>query len=174
MSSLQDQLLKAGLTNQKKAKKAAKSSKKSRNLKKEIKAAAEATKAEQQAKTEQSNLALKQVAEQKAIAAQIKQLIETNQIAQTGEIKYNFEHQGVIKTIMVSEKLQRQLIKGFVGIAVLGENYFVIPATAAEKIAQRDEGYIVLLNTVEQQSEQVEEDENDPYKDFVIPDDLMW
>ncbi|MCU4676814.1 DUF2058 domain-containing protein [Catenovulum sp. 2E275] len=174
MSSLQDQLLKAGLTTQKKAKKAAKGSKKSRTLKKEVKAATEQTKSEQQAKSEQANLVLKKEAEQKAIAAQIKQLIENNQIEQKGEIKYNFEHNGVIKSILVNDKLQNQLVKGYIGIAVLGETYYVIPATAAEKISQRDEGYIVLLNTLAKSDEQVDDVEEDPYKDFVIPDDLMW
>lgn len=174
MSSLQDQLLKAGLTNQKKAKKAAKGSKKSRTLKKEIKAATEASKAEQQAKTEQANLAIKKEAEQKAITAQIKQLITNNQISQTGEIKYNFEHNGLIKSIYVSEKLQRQLIKGYVAIATLADTYYVIPATAAEKINQRDEGYIVLMNNPDDVSAEQNTEEEDPYADFVIPDDLMW
>ncbi len=46
-----------------------------------------------------------------------------------------------------------------------------MPAGVAEKIRQRDESVILLLNT-RSAAEQVEED--DPYADFQIPDDLMW
>ena len=48
--------------------------------------------------------------------------------------------------------------------------YAIIPAVVADKIAQRDESYIVLNSAL---SEDVQ-DEDDPYADFKIPDDLMW
>jgi uncharacterized protein YaiL (DUF2058 family) len=44
-----------------------------------------------------------------------------------------------------------------------------VPAAIAEKIRERDERAVVKLN----QSE-TPVDENDPYKDFVVPDDLKW
>ena len=40
----------------------------------------------------------------------------------------------------------------------------------AEKIRQRDDAPILVLN--ERGAQDVDED--DPYKDFPIPDDLMW
>jgi hypothetical protein len=46
----------------------------------------------------------------------------------------------------------------------------VIPTSVANKIAMRDEESIV--DTQAASSDEVDED--DPYKDFVIPDDLMW
>ncbi|WP_210450506.1 DUF2058 family protein, partial [Pantoea ananatis] len=40
----------------------------------------------------------------------------------------------------------------------------------ADKIAQRDAESIVLNSALSQE----EQDEDDPYADFKIPDDLMW
>ena len=48
--------------------------------------------------------------------------------------------------------------------------YAIIPASVADKIAQRDESSIVLNNALSQEAQ----DEDDPYADFKIPDDLMW
>lgn len=46
----------------------------------------------------------------------------------------------------------------------------IIPASVADKITQRDADSIVLNNALSQE----EQDEDDPYADFKIPDDLMW
>ncbi|WP_264779536.1 DUF2058 family protein, partial [Escherichia fergusonii] len=48
--------------------------------------------------------------------------------------------------------------------------YAIIPASVADKIAQRDATFIVLNSALSQE----EQDEDDPYADFKIPDDLMW
>ncbi|KMT66581.1 DUF2058 domain-containing protein [Catenovulum maritimum] len=168
MSSLKDQFLKAGLVNKKQANKAKKSSKKSRTLKKEVQAAAEAKKSELLAKDQQANDALNQQAKEKAIAAQIKQLIQSHTIAPAGEIEYNFEFQSKVKTIRVSQQQKNQLVNGQVAIAAVNDTCSIIPTAIAEKINQRNEGYIVLLNTLQ------ETEEDDPYADYQIPDDLMW
>jgi uncharacterized protein YaiL (DUF2058 family) len=52
----------------------------------------------------------------------------------------------------------------------LGGEYELLPAAAAEKIMQRDASVIVLLN----RDERATVDEDDPYADYQIPDDLMW
>lgn len=71
---------------------------------------------------------------------------------------------------------QTQLINGRLAIArLLIENreeceYAIIPASVADKIAQRDVGSIVLHSALSQE----EQDEDDPYADFKVPDDLMW
>ncbi|WP_145600468.1 DUF2058 family protein, partial [Yersinia frederiksenii] len=48
--------------------------------------------------------------------------------------------------------------------------YAIIPASVADKIAQRDANSIVLNSALSQK----EQDEEDPYADFKVPDDLMW
>ncbi len=47
----------------------------------------------------------------------------------------------------------------------------VVPAEIAERIRERDERAVVNLNADEANAPA---DENDPYKDFVVPDDLKW
>lgn len=48
--------------------------------------------------------------------------------------------------------------------------YAIIPASVADKIAQRDADSIVVNSALSQE----EQDEDDPYADFKVPDDLMW
>ena len=48
--------------------------------------------------------------------------------------------------------------------------YAIIPASVADKIAQRDASSIVLHSALSAE----EQDEDDPYADFKVPDDLMW
>lgn len=103
--------------------------------------------------------------------AQIKQLIQSNQIENAkGDIAYQFSDGKTVKKIHVDAAQQSQLISGFIAIARLGESYALVPKKVAEKVAQRDAGFIVVLNTGK--DEQVDED--DPYADYQIPDDLMW
>lgn len=168
MGSLQDQLLKAGLTNEKKAKKAKKSSKKSRELKREVKAATEEKRQAQQQKDKQLNAEIKQQAEQKAVQAQIKQLIEMNKLDFAGDIKYNFTDGASVQFINVNAQVQKQLASGLLAIVNYESDYAVIPGVVSDKIALRDDSVLVAQNQVE------EVDEDDPYADYVIPDDLMW
>ena len=70
----------------------------------------------------------------------------------------------------MSKKVQEQIIRGVLAVVKLGEGYELVPRIVADKIAQRDEHAVVVANT--KSGQQVDED--DPYKDYVIPDDLMW
>ena len=89
---------------------------------------------------------------------------------------FNFTDNNLIKKIEVDKTTQTQLINGRLAIARLiidsnGESeYAIIPASVADKIAQRDATFIVLNSALSQE----EQDEDDPYADFKIPDDLMW
>lgn len=169
--SLQEQMLKAGLVNQKKLKKAAKTKKKSRVQAREAKAAVEEKRAAQVAQDKELNRQKNEEAMKVAIAAQIKQLIEMNLIDRTkGNISYKFTDGTLIKNIYVDKTTQNELVKGHLAIVRFGEGYEVIPAVVADKISLRDEATVVLNNTVEEK----DIDEDDPYADFVVPDDLMW
>ena len=44
----------------------------------------------------------------------------------------------------------------------------IVPAPVAEKIAGRDADAVLHLN------QEAETDEDDPYADFQVPDDLTW
>lgn len=169
--TLQEQMLKAGLVNEKKLKKAKKGSKKSRVQAREAKAAAEENRLAQQAKDKELNQQMKEKQLSKEIKAQVKQLIAMNKIEQKdGEIKYNFTDGTLVKHLYVEELTQKQLSKGILSIARDGEGYVIIPTSVANKIAMRDEEFIVDTQTTSEEAV----DEDDPYKDFVVPDDLMW
>ncbi|EMW7732968.1 DUF2058 family protein, partial [Yersinia enterocolitica] len=104
-------------------------------------------------------------------------LIEMNRInLSKGDIGFNFTDNNLIKKIVVDKMTQAQLISGRLAIArVVADNngeseYAIIPASVADKIAQRDANSIVLNSALSQE----EQDEEDPYADFKVPDDLMW
>lgn len=175
--SLQEQLLKMGLGDAKKAKTINKQKHKERVQagKKGLSASeastlAEQTRLEQVERDRQLNLAKQQEAEQKAKLAQIKQLIDQSRIDGKGDVGFNFTDGATIKKLHVTPVIQQQLIKGQLAIVRQGEDYALVPKLAAEKIQTRSASYVVLLNT---QAEQQQE-EDDPYADYQIPDDLMW
>lgn len=175
--SLQEQLLKAGLVTSKKMDKVQRTAKKSRVQAREARAAVEDNKKAQAERDKQLSEQQKQAALSKEHKAQVKQLIEMNKIEiAKGNIDFNFTDNNVIKKIAVDKPTQAQLISGRLAIARLvvdnnGESkYVIIPAVVADKIAQRDANSIVLNSVLSHE----EQDEEDPYADFKVPDDLMW
>lgn len=178
MPSLKDQLLKAGLVDEKKAKqiekqkrKQAKQTPKGQVQTNEAREQAKQTREQRAAKDKEINRQRQQAAEQKAIAAQIKQLIETNRIdRKDGDIAYQFSHGKKIKKLYVTQLLQTQLINGVIAIVRNNDKYELVPAQVADKIKQRDENAVLVQNV----ADKTEVDEDDPYADYQIPDDLIW
>lgn len=182
MASLQDQLLKAGLIDVKKAKQAKKEKRKETNVARrsaepvvdEVKQQIELTRAEKAERDRELNRQRNEELQQKAVAAQIKQLIENHRQSKEagqGDVEYNFTDGKVIKKIRVSAAVQQQIIRGQLAVVRLGEGYELVPRIVADKISLRDEKAVIVANT---KASAVQEDEDDPYKDYVIPDDLMW
>jgi hypothetical protein len=175
--TLQEQMLKAGLVSSKKLAKVQKTTKKSRVQAREAREAVELNKQAQLERDKQLSEQQKQAALSKEYKAQIKQLIEMNRITVSkGNIGYNFTDNNLIKKIDVDKVTQSQLIHGRLAIARLvthntnESEYAIIPSVVANKIAQRDASYIVVSAELSEQAQ----DEEDPYADFVVPDDLMW
>jgi len=182
MASLQDQLRKAGMVDAKKAKQLEKEKRKQAKQRKKgeaapdssAKVAADQAKVDKLNKDREANRQQQLAAEQKAIAAQIIQLIETNCIDRgKSDVGFQFVDGKKIKKIYVDEVLQRQLEKGQIAIVTLRGNYELVSAAVAEKIAQRDPDIIILLNEKTTNAEG-ETEEEDPYAAYKIPDDLMW
>ena len=178
MASLQEQLLKAGIVDKKKAKqveqekrKQTKQSHKGHTQVNEAKELAKKALAEKTARDREINRQREAKAELKAIAAQIRQLIEVNRIdRQGGETSYQFTDGTKIKKIYVSPLLHNQLSKGLIAVVRLNEQYELVPAVIADKINQRDESIVLVQN----QANKDTTDEDDYYADYKIPDDLMW
>lgn len=175
--TLQEQMLKAGLVSSKKLAKVERTAKKSRVQAREAREAVEENKKAQIERDKQLSEQQKQAALTKEYKAQVRQLIEMNKVTiGRGDIDFNFTDNNLIKKMAVDKATQAQLINGRLAIARLvaegsGENqYAIIPASVADKIAQRDASSIVLNSALSQE----EQDEEDPYADFKVPDDLMW
>ncbi|OMQ27301.1 MULTISPECIES: DUF2058 domain-containing protein [Serratia] len=175
--TLQEQMLKAGLVTSKKMAKVQKTAKKSRVQAREAREAVEENKKAQLERDRQLSEQQKQAALSKEYKAQVKQLIEMNRVViAKGDIDFNFTDNNLIKNIVVDKPTQAQLINGRLAIARLvvdssgKSEYAIIPASVADKIAQRDASSIVLNSALSQE----EQDEDDPYADFKVPDDLMW
>ncbi len=178
MASLKDQLLNAGLIDKKKAKQLKQELRKEAKVRKKGQVPLDDNKeqvkrnlVEKAERDRHLNKQQQEVVERKAIQAQISQLITMNRIKREGgDIAYQFTDGTRIKKIYVTEQLQKDLVNGRLAIAKLGNEFELLPSSAAEKIRQRDPQVIVLLNTYEVTGV----DEDDPYAEYQIPDDLMW
>lgn len=183
MASLQDQLLKAGLVDKNKANKAKKEKQKQAKAGRkggektadEIRLAAEREQARKVERDRELNRQKQTQSNQKALMAQIKQLIDLNRIdREGGDIDYSFVHDDKVRKISVGVDLKKQLSAGRLAIVTFTRDgsdcYELVPAAIAQKIAQRDEGSVVQMN----QLSETEIDADDPYADYQIPDDLMW
>jgi uncharacterized protein YaiL (DUF2058 family) len=178
MVSLQEQLLKAGLADKNKAKKInqdkAKQKKEERRSGTQSVDEAKLAVAEQQRmqaeRARELNAQRDAAAQQKAIQAQIAQMVQQNRQSKgNGDIAYNFTIGSKIERIYVSEAVRGHLIAGRLAIVGLDGNFELVPSAIGDKIAERDPSIVTF---VKKQSAEVEED--DPYAAYKIPDDLMW
>ena len=181
MASLQDQLLKAGLVDGKKAKQISKEKRKQNKVAKksgesqmdEAKQAAEAARAAKIARDRELNAQREAAAQQKAIAAQVKQLIERNKQPKGAngqdDIAYHFTFEKKVKKIYVSAAVQEHLTAGRLLIVGEGEHFELVPRVIADKIAERNPDMVV-----QPPANDTTVDEDDPYAGYEIPDDLMW
>lgn len=176
LGSLRDQLKEAGLVTAKQVRKAEKGALRSDlRIKKgidvdEAKEEVEAARLKKLEEDRQKNERLNELAKAKALSAQVKQLIASNSQRQDGNVAYNFDDQAKIKKIYISEENKTQLNKGYLAIVRVGDKYDLVPEIVARKIEARSAETVLFLH--DRSNDIVDED--DPYKDYPIPDDLEW
>ena len=184
MSSLQEQLLKAGLVDEKKLARAAqqknKQAKQRRQQRGKKGQQPKATRAQaQNSKAERDrelNRQRQEQARQKELAAQAKQLIVDNRLDRSeGEQPYAYVYKRKVKKIYVTDAQKTQLAEGQLAIATHviandGRKFELVPKAIAEKLAERDESFVVRIDTAEESARQ----EDDPYAGYEVPDDLTW
>ena len=178
MGGLKDQLLKAGLVNEKQLKQARREKRKEAQRQGQT-GATEEEKRRQQAAAEkaerdrQLNLQRKQEADKKAVAAQVKQLIETHrQPKGEGDTPFNFVDGNTVKRLYLADQVRAQIVRGQLAIVRLGRQYELVPSEIADKIRQRDAGAVVLQN--DPPRKRAADDDDDPYAAYQVPDDLLW
>lgn len=178
--SLADQLLGAGLVDEKKVKKAKQDKRKAKKMAKsgtavETDDTASRIQAERDAQAERDRALNRQrqaVEHEKALRAQAMQMLAQHQQPTDGEINFNFvdPRTNTVKKIFVDSHVQRHLANGNLAICASQEKYVVVPKNIADKVAERFADAVIYV--ADQHVEEVSED--DPYKDYQIPDDLMW
>jgi len=170
--SLKSQLLKAGVATQKQARRA--QHQKRQEQKSTQQSAAELAQqrqAEQAERSRKLNEQRQAELRKRERQAEIQQLIDTHQVSREGgEHSYQFVMDKRITKVLVTEALVNPLAKGQMGIVAWQERFYVLPAPALERLAERDDSIIVSWH----KAQDVKTDEEDPYADFPIPDDLMW
>ncbi|HUH61166.1 MAG TPA: DUF2058 domain-containing protein [Candidimonas sp.] len=178
MVSLQEQLLKAGLVDKKKIKRTSQDMSRQKKVDRqtgtqtidEARLAALETQKKNMERARELNAERVAAAKQKEIIAQISQMVEqSRQSKGAGDIAYNFTHGKTIERLHVSAKVREHLVAGRLVIIRLGSATELVPRNVADKIAERDPSLVVRVNKTS-----AAVDENDPYADFPIPDDLMW
>jgi len=179
-NALQDQLLKAGLVDKNQANRAKSSKHKKMKQQRsnnqividEAKQQAEKVMQEKSQRDRELNRQRNEKAQHKAIIAQIKQLINVNKISKGNgdDPAYNFQDNKAVKRIFITQENHDAIAAGKLAIVKLDGQYEVVPAPVADKIKLRDETYIILRNDPKQQDEEID----DFYADYEIPDDLMW
>ncbi|MFI4981308.1 MAG: DUF2058 domain-containing protein [Nevskiales bacterium] len=182
--SLRDQLLQAGLISKKQAEQAEKQphhQRKDRSQKKpptpaeiqrrNAQLAVQKAQAEKLAQDQARSRQQQEKADRKARHAQIKQLVEQNRLPKVeGDDCFNFVDGVKIRRLPVTPETRLKLGNGQLRIVRCEGRYEVVPSAIAERIAERDERAVIPRAV----AEETKPDENDPYKDFVVPDDLIW
>jgi uncharacterized protein YaiL (DUF2058 family) len=178
MVSLQEQLLKAGLVDKNKVKLVNQDKSKQKKVERrtgtqsvdEARVAALEAQRKNAERAREFNAQRDAAATQKAIVAQIAQMVQKNRQSKgVGDIAYNFTHNNKIERMYVSAQVQAHLMAGRLVIVCQGGTTELVPKIIADKIAERDASLVVRVNKTS-----AEIDADDPYAAFQIPDDLMW
>ena len=177
-STLREQLLKAGLVTEKQVKASEQQQKQQRPPSRhkpapvpEQKRAAEQAQAAKAARDQQLNKQREQNSQAKARAAEIRQLIEQHKLPKVdSEDRFNFVAGSKLRFIAVDAARREGINNGTLFIVRYEGQSQVVPAAIAERIRERDPRVVIAVNA----TTTTPVDENDPYKDFVVPDDLKW
>jgi uncharacterized protein len=172
-STLREQLLKAGLVTEKQVRASEQQQRPQSRHKPapqpEQKRAAEQARAAKAARDQELNRQRQLNAEAKARAAAIRQLIEEHRLPKPDtDDRFNFIAGHKLRFIAVDAALRAGLDSGALAIVRFEGRSDVVPAAIAERIRERDARVVIPLNT------ETAPHEDDPYKDYVVPDDLKW
>jgi uncharacterized protein len=185
--SLKEQLLKAGLVTQQQVEKAEQQQRQHQHQKHkhhpkaqqlareqdERRAALAREQAAKAARDQELNRQRQEKAARKAMHAEIRRLVEQHRLPriEDSEAFFNFVHGKKIHRMAVDDERRNKLLSGEVKIVRYAPGYAVVTPDIAARIAERDPAMVVDLN---EPSTNAAPAEDDPYKDFVVPDDLMW
>ena len=133
-------------------------------------AQAQQTQAAKVARDQELNRRREDKAQRRARTAQIEQIIEQNRVPRLEtDDYYSFLDGRKIRRMSVDAQRREELTSGVLAIVRYKGHYAVVPKAIAERIRERDANMVVPVVQPKASSEP-----DDAYKDFVVPDDLMW
>jgi uncharacterized protein YaiL (DUF2058 family) len=136
--------------------------------------AAQQAQAAKVARDQELNRKREEKAKRRAKIAEIEQIIEQNRAPRLEtEDYYSFIDGKKIRRMSVDAERREKLTSGELVVVRYKGHYAVVPKETADRIRERDENMIVPM-TQTKDSPATEITTEDPYKDFVVPDDLMW
>jgi uncharacterized protein len=110
-------------------------------------------------------------AERKARWDKIKALIEQHRLPKVESDEYfNFISRGKVRRLAVDAQLRERIISGELVIVRCEGRHDVVPRDIAENIRACDARAVITL----QDAANAPTPDDDPYKDYVVPDDLKW
>jgi uncharacterized protein len=171
--SLREQLLAAGFGKKKAAEQAERKAKEQQRVAKEQQrvAQAQAAQAEKAARAQALQQRRQEEAERKERWTQIKLLIEQHRLPKVESDEYfNFVSRGKVRRLAVDAPLRERIVSGELVIVRCEGKHDVVPRDIAERIRGYDARAVIVL----QDSAGAAPSEDDPYKDYVVPDDLKW
>jgi uncharacterized protein len=176
---LQEQLLKAGLTSKAKAAQAVREQAAKHKGKAPAAPSAGQLEAErlQAEKAERDRaLAAERNAQRRADEArtQARQIIETHKLKREGEIAYRFTDSDAIRSVLVSAAQRAQLASGALVIVRHGDGHELLPRAVVDKVCERAADLIVLDHGRAESASGSEDADDEYYKQFEVPDDLIW
>jgi uncharacterized protein len=173
--SLRDQLLQAGLANERQSKEAERQLRQQQRERQQLPKDRRATASSGQLAAQQAQLAKAardqelsrqsiQQADVKARRAQIAQLIEQHRLprAQTDE-RYNFVDGNKIRHLPADHSLRERLGRGEIAIVRSNAGYEFVPAQTAARIRERDEHAVIKCGAAHEAATTDD-----------VPEDLLW
>ena len=178
--SLREQLLAAGFGKKKAAEQAERKAQDQQRAAKERQqrvareqqrvAPTQAAQAEKAARAKALQQRRQEEADRKERWTQIKQLIEQHRLPKVESDEYfNFVARGKVRRMAVDAPLRERITSGELVIVRCEGKHDVVPRDIGERIRGYDARAVIAL----QDSANVPS-EDDPYKDYVVPDDLKW
>ncbi|MDN3517136.1 DUF2058 domain-containing protein [Aquisalimonas lutea] len=181
-NSLRDQLLQTGLVDEKKARNADKEKRSQRKKRKGGRKGEpdpEAAQRQQevvQARREKAerdrelNRRNEQSKQKKSAAAQVEDLLREHAVStREGTIPFHFTKDGKVRKIEVTRDQQGKLSTGALAIVERKGRFHVVPAEVVPRLQEREPSLFVALVT-----DAGDDEDDDLYKEFPIPDDLDW
>lgn len=177
--SLKEQLLAAGLVNQKKVTQVERDKRKQarQQPKKTPVAPSPAQREAQQAQSDKAardrelNRQRQLERERRAIITQLEQIIEVQRIdTRAGEVAFRFVVKSKVKKIYVTAEQHAALVGGTLGVVRFRDGFAVVTRETAERIAERDARTVLTLRN----GDEPDVVDDPDYAEYKVPDDLRW